>query len=333
MGLQITRSKDYSNLLTNVIENELHPVQTNNEVLWVAMGNELEIQGIEKNQISTIMRKDIEDMLYEKQFKEFMSREEYKWHNGKYWLVTKKNGWTDSKMARNVKSDPDEDQDNSSINTKNADLIDVLLDTREVINLALTKAKEFIEIEEIFGKKYAREFCKQLRMINSNCKYAFDDKTKIPQNTEQVLLNCLATGVGSLNFSAKTFLNMRVKLLENQYKKFLTVKQSSKFQNGDKASQLPLLKPDSRDTAIFAGYFGVQCKCKSWRIRRMMDGNNVECFDCDREFYAKTVSKCSYCQIPLYRENLLFIIKKGKCENCDTHIVLPKELIIYAKNS
>ena len=100
-AIQVQRTKDYYRLLHNVVDNELTITDyANNKTLWVAMGNELEIQGMEKIRISTIMRRDIEDMLYEKQFKEFMPREEYKWHNGNYWLVTKSNGWTDPSMAR-----------------------------------------------------------------------------------------------------------------------------------------------------------------------------------------------------------------------------------------
>ena len=60
----LNRSKDYSNLLKNVIDNEINPITSNNEKLWIAMGTELEIQGIDKKQISTIMRKDIEDQMY-----------------------------------------------------------------------------------------------------------------------------------------------------------------------------------------------------------------------------------------------------------------------------
>ena len=102
MSLKLTHSKDYHNLLNNVIENELCITPPNNEVLWVAMGTELEIQGIEKTQISTIIRKDIEDKLYEKQFKGLITREEYRYTSSHYFRVMKKNNWTNPDMARNV---------------------------------------------------------------------------------------------------------------------------------------------------------------------------------------------------------------------------------------
>jgi hypothetical protein len=174
--IAIQRSKDYSNLLNNVIENELDTKTPNNEVLWVAMGNELEIQGVEKTQISTIMRKDIEDMLYKKQFKEFMSREEYKWHNGTYWLVTKKNGWTNPDMARNVNIDPEQDQDNSSINTKNDkmlllcdDMIDILRTIKEKSKSeSQLSDKQIEQILEVLAKHFEIiELCLVLIQLSS----------------------------------------------------------------------------------------------------------------------------------------------------------------------
>jgi len=329
MSLSLNHSRDYHNFLNNVIENELiiHD-KPNNEFLWVQMGNQLEIEGVVKNQISKIMRRDIEDKLYEKQFKDFMPREEYRWHNGSYWLVTKKNGWTDDTMARHT-LDPTQDQTNSSINTKfpNQELIDIFMGLKEICNLGIDKAKNTKEFEELFDKKETREFYKQQRAFISNCKDILDDKTKIPVNTELLFIECVTRAEGGLNNAVKLFHKTRMQLLDDQGKKLITAKQTAKYLNGDKASKLPLLKPNSRDSAIFGKYFGVQCECGSWRVRIKNDGNKVECFDCDLEFVAKTLSKCTYCQTPLYKESLQHILKTNKCENCDTEIILPEELI------
>jgi len=54
MNQKSLHSQDYHNILNDVIENELSATPPSNEMLWVAMGNELEIQGIEKTEISTI---------------------------------------------------------------------------------------------------------------------------------------------------------------------------------------------------------------------------------------------------------------------------------------
>lgn len=340
MNKQIHRSRDYTKFLKDVIENELNSKPSSNEKLWVKMGSELEIQGTEKTQISTIMRRDIEDMLYEKEFSQFMEREEYKWHNGRYWLVTKKQGWTNPEMARHVTFDPDEDQGDGSINTPNSDMIDILKYIKNICNLGIEKAKELqdpktkepLNFEDIYGKKQTREFYKQMRTIISNCKYAYDDKTKVPRNTEQVLLECLATATGSLNYGAREFMKIRVILMEEQGK-FLTVKQATRFRKGERQSQLPLLKPLSRNQAIFADCSGMQCTCGSWRVREKTNNSRVvECFDCDKVFPATSVPKCKYCQIPLYSERLKWMVKHGnRCQSCKTENDLPQEIVDLVK--
>lgn len=250
---------------------------------------------------------------------------------GSWWFdIAKEKGCTDPRFSPSGVTEPE--PENSSINTKNAEAIDILLYTKSICDLAIKKFKEYPEMESVFGKKEAREFFRQWRTIITNCKYAFDEKTKVPQNTEQILLECLTTSSGSLSEGAGEFMQIRIKLLLNQRKSILTAKQGKKFQMGDKASQLPLLKPLTRDTAVFLDYFGVQCECSSWRIRHKPDTTNVECYDCDKEFPAKTISKCRYCQMPLYKENLKHIADTKKCNNCNTEIILPQELIAYANS-
>ena len=123
-----------------------------------------------------------------------------------------------------------------------------------------------------------------------------------------------------------------------QYQKigsFLTTKQIGHIQNGITRKSLPLFKPDSRDTALFQKYYGLSCpECKSWRVYELIaeksDGSNLGCYDCGISFKEKTVSKCRYCQIPLYKERLVHIIKTGRCEECNNENRLPEELINYA---
>jgi len=332
MSQVVNRSKDYYNLLNNIIENELNPSISNNEVLWVAMGYELEIQGVEKIQISTIMRKDIEDMLYEKQFKEFMLREEYKWHNGSYWLVTKKNGWTNPSMARNVSSDPVQDQGNSSIDIQNANMIVLCYDIINICRTIIERSKAHKPLEDIFGEKIMKEFYKQRHTIINNCKNAIDNKTKVPRNTELFLLDCLATVVASTNKCAQVFMEQNLMRLKDQGK-FLTLKQATKFQKGGRQSQLNILKPVSQDTALFLDYSGIQCTCGGWRIRDKPDSKYLECYDCDNVLTRAHISKCEHCQIPLYTERLLYMVNnKNKCQNCDAVNDLPDELIQSLKS-
>ncbi len=335
MNLKLIHSKDYHNLLNDIIENELSATPPNNEVLWVAMGNELEIEGVEKTQISTIIRKDIEDQLYEKQFKEYMPREEWRYHSGHYWRVMKKNGWTNPYMARHVSNDnvdPSEGSNNSSINTQNTGMIELCYDIINVCRTIRDKSKECKAFENIFGEKQMSEFYHQLHAMIDNCKSGLDDKTKVPVNTELILLECVSTIIGSISTCVKKFMEIRINHMEEQGK-FLTLKQLTKFQKGNKQSQLELFKPLTRDTAVFLKYFGIQCVCGSWRVRSKQDGNDLECYDCDKIIPKTHISKCEHCQIPLYKERLLWMIKhNNRCQNCNIKNDLPQELVYYANS-
>ena len=330
--IQVQRSKDYYRLLDSVVDNELAINEyANNKTLWVGMGNELEIQGMEKTRISTIIRKDIEDILYEKKFKEYMPREDYKWHNGNFWLVTKSNGWTDPTMARHV-SDPNEDQENSSIYSENPDMTNLCNEIIEVSKTLRDKSRSIDSLDITFGKKEMDEFYKQRCAIIDNCKNAIDSKTKVPKNTELFLLECLSTVLGSVNKCAQVFMEQNLIRLKEQGK-FFTLKQATKFQRGGKQSQLDILKPISRDTALYLNCSGVQCTCGSWNVKDKNDSNDLECYDCGKVLPQGHISKCRHCQVPLYKERLEYMIKhNNKCQNCDAENDLPQELIQYAKS-
>jgi len=258
-----------------------------------------------------------------------MSRKEYKWHNGKYWSVTKKNGWTDPIMARNV--DPDEDQDNSSIYTPNKDMKKLCNDIINVCRIMRSKSKEYKPFEDVFGEKQMGEFYHQAHALVDNCNSGLDHKTKVPINTESILLEYVATIVGSISTCVKKFMEIRIENMGNQGK-FLTLKQLTKFQNGGKQSQLNLLKPPTRDTALYLKYWGIQCICKSWRVREKQNSNKLECYDCNKIIPKAHVSKCSYCHIPLYKERLLYMVKhKNRCKDCGSYNDLPEELVLVAK--
>ena len=329
MSLKLSHSKDYYNLLNNVIESELTAIISNNETLWVAMGNQLEIEGVNKSQISTIVRKDIEDKLWEKEFKSEYSREDYRYCNTKYFEVMKDNGWTNPFMARNKKLDPQTDQEivpyvNPKMKVVSCDLINLC-------KILINKSKDGISFEDVFGEKKMNEFYKQMHTVINNCKNAIDHKTKVSKNTELFLLECLSTILGSVNKCAQIFMEQNLIRLKEQGG-FLTLKQANKFQKGMKQSQLHILKPTSRDESLFLDYVGVQCECGSYRVRQKLDSYKLECYDCNNIIQSSHISKCTCCRIPLYKERLLHIVKTGKCENCDDTVDLPQGLIEYAKS-
>jgi len=287
------------------------------------MGNQLEIEGIAKNLTSPIIRKDIEDKIYEQEYKDYIPREEYKWHSGYFYRTMKTLGRSKS----NLTITPSEGGDNSSINTQNDKMLSLCDNIIDICRTIKEKSKDCKPLEDIFGKKEMTEFYRQQNTMMENCKNAIDNKTKIPKNTELFLLECLATVMGNTNKCGQIFQKIIMTHMEEQ-NKFLTQKQATKFQTGGKQSQLYLLKPTSRDFAIYEGYTGVQCTCESWRVRPKLDHTtDWECFDCEKIIPKQHIAKCSCCQIPLYTDRIQHIIKTGKCDNCNEEIELPQVLI------
>ena len=336
-------SKDYQNLLDNVIENELTIKPTNNEVLWVQMGNQLEIEGVDKLQISTIVRKDIEDRLWETEFKNQVPREDYRYCNSKYYEVMKYNGWTNPFMARNVNSnnvDPQTDQ--NIVPHNNYEMKIICYDLIHLCRILAEKSKDAPPFEDIFGKKQMTEWYLQMHTIVSNAKNAIDNKTKVPKNTELFLLECLSTITKSVNKCAEKFMEQNLDRLKKQTTisvrtgkpvPFFTSKQAGKFQKGGRQSQLHILKPTNRDEALFLDYIGIQCECHSWRIRQKQNDNKLECYDCERIIPPAHISKCENCKAPLYKERLLYMVThKNKCQSCKSVNDLPQVLVNYAKS-
>jgi len=335
MNLKSAHSKDYHSYLNNVIENELLN-SPNIAELWIKMGEELEIENIPKSQISSIIRKDIEDKLFEKQKlkQPDLPREECKYHSGYYYKIMSQQGWTSSAMAIT----PLKEQE--IVPYTNPEMKEVCYDIINLCRIMIDKSKDTISFEDVFGAKEMREFYKQRHTIINNCKIAIDNKTKIPKNTELFLLEYLATLIESVNKCAEIFMEQNLIRLKKQLTisvrtgkpvPFLTTKQASKFQRDMNKKQLHILQPNSRDQALFLDYVGVQCQCGGWRVRQKNDSYKLECYDCNMTLPPAHISKCSSCKVPLYKERLLHIVKTGKCENCNDDIDLPQELIECAR--
>lgn len=331
MSQKSLHSKDYQNLLYNLVENELLIKPSNIAELWIKMGEALEFEHIPKIQISTIIRKDIEEKRF--QIQKDKPREECKYHSGYYFDTMRNHGWINPEMARNTKDDFDPLKDQKIVPCNNPDMKAVCYDIINLCRILIDKSKDGISFEDTFGEKQMNEFYKQMRTVLNNCKNAIDNKTKVPKNTEVFFLECLSIVTGSVNKCAQVFMEQNLKRLKKQGK-FFTTKQASKFQKGGKQSKQIILNPTDRDQAIFLDYIGVQCECGSYRIRQKDNSYKLECYDCDRTMPQENghVSKCDGCKIPLFKERLVHIVKTKKCDNCDQVVHLPPSLIEITKS-
>ncbi len=300
---------------------------------WGKMKDELIIAGYSDDLIGRTIKNSIEQRLWETKYEKLdVPRDEFKWHSGHFYSGCKTNQLT---QLYNLPKSPVQD---TSINTPVESRLKRLI---EITIIAIQKARE----SPLLDSKITAQQYEEWDILLDILEDTFNEKTKVPMNTEHLLLFRGAISE-SVTFAAVGFFEDRMIQLK-KIKKLLTGKQIGYYQDNDIKLQLSLFKPDSRDTAIFQKYYGLQCvKCDSWRVKELSvslpDGSNLKCKDCEHTFYEKTVNRCRYCQMPLYKEHLHDMIvshnqmvKNGNedagypCVECQTENKLPQELVEY----
>lgn len=300
---------------------------------WIKVADQLEMDGIPKHKISTVGKQIIIEKKKEQLKKLNVSQQKLDdvSISGWWYDVMNEIDCIDPHYSHNTATDAE--RNNSSINTKNNEMLSLCDKIIDVVRTIKEKSQDCDELENIFGKKDTTEFYFQQNTMIDNIKNAIDNKTKIPENTELFLLECLATVMGNTNKCGEIFQQIIIMHMKEQGK-FLTQKQATKFQSGGKQSKLVILRPTDRDFARYEKYTGIRCnKCQSFRIRAKEDhSTNWECFDCDNVMPRQHIAKCSSCQIPLYKERLQHIVKTGECANCHESVELPQTLIDQANS-
>ncbi|QMU54703.1 MAG: hypothetical protein GKS07_07355 [Nitrosopumilus sp.] len=300
---------------------------------YIRLIDPLQIDGVPKEKISAMGKQIIIERKKLKLIAKGMDVEEVT--VGSWWRdVARQQGCTDSKYASTEVTEPAPENTSSKPKNPNIRFIDYLKRTKEICDKGIDMFSESEEIESIMTPKEFEMLCHEWESVLDIGKSSFDKKTNAPINTHNIVFIEVVTS-SSINYAGKTI--QEAKLVEyEKLGKFLTSKQIGYLQEGTVPKLLPLFKPDSRDAAIFQGNYGIACVfCNSWRVvEKSTNEGNLHCYECDRGFNGRTVPKCKTCQILLYKENLLYIVKKGKCpnENCKREIVLPKELSDYAQS-
>ena len=265
-----------------------------------------------------------------------------KWHNGYFKKVMAENEYSDPEYRKPVDPlkdlentsdiDPAQDLENTSDDDSkqkaspkqkphpNADILNLYSRIIEFCELGMVKA--FDAQKPIFGTdlKGKKEFILQSSSIIDNCTAALNEKTKVPANTELVLLTMLASEAG-VNLAAKAFLKYRLTFFET-INKFLTRKQALKFLKND-VPVLPIFQPHDQYEALYMDYVGNQCsKCKSWCLRVSPDDQHLAiCQGCDAETKIKAILRCRSCRS-------LIDPASNKCLNTDCGMKIKASKIV-----
>ena len=211
----------------------------------------------------------------------------------------------------------------------------------------------------VLDNEERKNFAETLHRVNTIIRIAnkiFDDRQSVPVEFQHLLAAAFVESTD--NFAAGIYISKvkdfganRSKESRDKIKKLaeagqkiekrpdtLTPKQAIKIELGLVRKVAELFDPKSRNEALFLGYYGVQCpnpECRSWRVKTELNGPKIgcHCFSCEKNFDARTVSKCKKCYLPFYDE-IIEVMKqkavsiedaavKTSCPQCEEEVILP----------
>ena len=320
-----------NNLAENVANEELRKTD-NFETLkdsYLKLMQQLEIDGIPKEKISTVGQKIVVDKKRNIMKKKGVSPEEIKKINiGSWWYdVAREENYIDPKQShpatqpeRKIVPLTGQEIENIECQQENYQYINVLNNLRDFYGRAIQKLKcnHFMSLLDDDSKVILS--LHDLQVHVDIAESFFNHKEKIPENTQHILLHCIGTISSNNDVAAKYF-----ELRDKAHK--LTGKQISKYRSGEIKTTLAIFNPTDFVTALLWKYYGVQCKkCESWRVLEVKTGV-VKCGDCQNIFKVSSTARCNFCQFPFFEDELKFIREGGKCPNCKEE--LPEYLLNY----
>lgn len=323
-----------SNNLAESVANEELKKTDNFDTLrtsYLNLMHQLEMDGIQKEKISTIGQKIVIEKKRNIKKQEGASLEEIKKISISSWWfeVAKEENYTDQSYNRIAPQPELKIVPLTEYEKENSQYISIILDTIKFLkDTALPKLKtnHFMSLLNESDDKVTialHDWDAQLDIAESY----FDHKEKIPVNTQHILLHAIGT-TASNNEAAEEYFKLR----EKAHK--LTGKQISKYRSGLIKTTLPIFNPKDRVTAVLWKYYGAQCmKCNSWKVVELSqkpDKTRVKCLECENIFEVGSTSKCNYCGFPFFEDEIAFIKKGNKCPNCKTN--LPEYLINHILN-
>ena len=299
--------------------------------LWLKMAEQLVDDGIPKHKVSTNIIKLVTSQM-RSQTKDPDLRDKVKFINSWFSLTMSEHGYTDSERGHN-KANPDRDQKILPYDGQNSEFVNLLEDLRDTTQMIRERCKTISDKKGVpvdFKKELdIKNYAELIRDLKTAAKIADNDtnlKTRVPENSTWIFKKSLEL-TATLVKIGNVFLQTRIKL-NDKYGYFLTTKQAAKFAHGREPNILPVFEPKNRDEAIFALWYGLQCKkCKSWRVQEAKTGGKtlLECIDCGNKFTGRTITSCPKCFVLLYDKRLAQV-KTGKCPECKKPIEIPESV-------
>jgi len=303
--------------------------------------NQAIVDGWPQHTISQKLLKELDKKLfhYKHNTTPNITIEECKINRSLWHRTTRRLNCSDPKFKTNeLDKAPHVEPDNSSKvtpeNNINYDAHHILSHLVTVIQNIQKKIKTSPNLSfEIFDKPQRDNFYKELTTVMINIDHTYNEKLKVPENTEHLFVNIFCHTNILLSEGGTKFATQKLKMLATQRKNLITLKQINKFTNNESSSTLQLFHSHTLDQALFDGFTGAQCeKCNSWKTREETNNKHkIYCEDCRHIMTGKTIPRCNNCKLLFHKETIKKIIENhNKCPQCHENILLYEELRMWA---
>ncbi len=251
------------NLVGTAIIEELSGEESNMLLkdAWINLGNQLIIEGIPEEQISSVATK----LLLEKKAETTnLPKEELKM-SGYFYRVYNSEGWTNSFYARNANEEQSVtlgEQENTSIKQnafeqENKSWISSIERLEDFLKLEKTKLKNN-HFDSLVPQKQSNQILLTINSIIDHCHDRLNKKTKIPLAHHPILLRDVMTASGTL-LSQKYYEHV-------MEKEVFTTKTVSKIVRCIMKDVPFRYEPTNKDQAEACGFSGVSCpNCDNFR--------------------------------------------------------------------
>ena len=180
---------------------------------------------------------------------------------------------------------------------------------------------------ELMGRREYEKCIREMRAMIKIVDDVLSDKEKVPRNTEHLMHAIAAVTNSPLKF-ATMYLTARVKNTE-LLRKYVTTKHIRNIRR--RRCRLKAFQPWSRDSAIYADYYGIPCKkCGSWCVtQHATTAGQLACAECGHVQKERGYPRCRSCQMPVYDDAVRKMIrtKRKVCGACGADMDIPDSLL------
>ena len=338
-----TLSFEFKNLAEKAVKEELNskPSETLKHY-YQACFKQAEIDGVPKYEISQVVRLKLNEIKFHhmRQKDPQILQTQCLINESWYFECAKEAGVTNPEMARNIKDDPETDQKNSSLNSKQnstyykenkhlIESIDNFISNTKILRDYAAKNSFMASV----SADITADILTRLDAFTKNFSDYFNNKKTVPEKTQFIFLR-LYNACSDINNLFGLFFDeiKRIHVENRKHTKktnqILTTKEMKKFTSRELITLDRSIEFATANEARLHGFYGQQCPiCNGFRTKLSpVNSKVVMCVKCynlkgtdafPREYFVT----CQRCRFIVDQEDI-----KKKCPHCFYEMVIPSEM-------